>query len=225
MTARGAAVLRAVRRGRRRPGRGRRPHRRLRPGRHQPRVSAHAAGAGRRGRGRRADLGRCRAGLAAGRLGPVRSAAALAGRDRDQRQDHHHVDAARDAGGGRPPQPAVRQYRQPGARRAGRAGRRCWPSSCRVSNCTGRRRCGRRPAWCSMSPRTTSTGTARWPPTPRDKARVLDGRVAVVGLDDPVAAGLLNTAAAPVRVGFRLGEPAAGELGVRGRRARRQRLR
>jgi UDP-N-acetylmuramoylalanine--D-glutamate ligase len=50
----------------------------------------------------------------------------------------------------------------------------------------------------------------------RDKARVLDGRVAVVGLDDPVAAGLLDAAAAPVRVGFRLGEPAAGELGVRG---------
>ena len=49
----------------------------------------------------------------------------------------------------------------------------------------------------------------------RDKARVLDGRVAVVGLDDPVAAGLLPTAAAPVRVGFRIGEPARGELGVR----------
>ena len=47
-----------------------------------------------------------------------------------------------------------------------------------------------------------------------DKARVLDGRVAVVGLDDRVAAGLLDTAAAPVRVGFRLGEPGAGELGV-----------
>jgi UDP-N-acetylmuramoylalanine--D-glutamate ligase len=49
----------------------------------------------------------------------------------------------------------------------------------------------------------------------RDKARALDGRVAVVGLDDPVAAGLLGHAAAPVRVGFRLGDPAAGELGVR----------
>ena len=48
-----------------------------------------------------------------------------------------------------------------------------------------------------------------------DKARVLDGRVAVVGLDDPVAAGLLAGAAAPVRAGFRLGEPAPGELGVR----------
>ncbi|GFG55075.1 UDP-N-acetylmuramoyl-L-alanine--D-glutamate ligase [Mycolicibacterium agri] len=48
-----------------------------------------------------------------------------------------------------------------------------------------------------------------------DKARALDGRVAVAGLDDPVAAGLLARAQAPVRVGFRLGEPAAGELGVR----------
>jgi UDP-N-acetylmuramoylalanine--D-glutamate ligase len=47
------------------------------------------------------------------------------------------------------------------------------------------------------------------------KARVLNGRVAVVGLDDRRAAALLDTAAAPVRVGFRLGEPAAGELGVR----------
>ncbi|MCT7660179.1 UDP-N-acetylmuramoyl-L-alanine--D-glutamate ligase [Mycobacterium deserti] len=49
----------------------------------------------------------------------------------------------------------------------------------------------------------------------RDKARVLDGHVAVAGLDDPMAAGLLATSAAPVRVGFRLGEPTAGELGVR----------
>ncbi|OBG38273.1 UDP-N-acetylmuramoyl-L-alanine--D-glutamate ligase [Mycobacterium sp. E3198] len=47
------------------------------------------------------------------------------------------------------------------------------------------------------------------------KARVLGGRVAVVGLDDARAAALLATAAAPVRAGFRLGEPAAGELGVR----------
>lgn len=47
------------------------------------------------------------------------------------------------------------------------------------------------------------------------KARVLDGRVAVVGLDDAAAADLLDTAAAPVRVGFRLGEPGPGELGVR----------
>lgn len=47
------------------------------------------------------------------------------------------------------------------------------------------------------------------------KARVLNGRVAVVGLDDARAAALLDTAQAHVRVGFRLGEPAAGELGVR----------
>jgi UDP-N-acetylmuramoylalanine--D-glutamate ligase len=48
-----------------------------------------------------------------------------------------------------------------------------------------------------------------------DKARVLTGRVAVAGLDDPRAAALLAAASAPVRVGFRLGEPAVGELGVR----------
>ena len=47
------------------------------------------------------------------------------------------------------------------------------------------------------------------------KARALDGRVAVVGLDDPAAAALLAPAAAPVKAGFRLAEPAAGELGVR----------
>ncbi len=46
------------------------------------------------------------------------------------------------------------------------------------------------------------------------KAGALTGRVAIAGLDDPVAARLLADAAAPVRVGFRLGEPAAGELGV-----------
>ena len=48
-----------------------------------------------------------------------------------------------------------------------------------------------------------------------DKARVLNGRVAVVGLDDPRAAALLSVTHAPVRIGFRLGEPAVGELGVR----------
>lgn len=47
------------------------------------------------------------------------------------------------------------------------------------------------------------------------KARALDGRVAVVGLDDSIAAGLIDGAAAAVKTGFRLGEPAAGELGVR----------
>jgi UDP-N-acetylmuramoylalanine--D-glutamate ligase len=47
------------------------------------------------------------------------------------------------------------------------------------------------------------------------KARALAGRVAVVGLDDPAASALLPGAAAPVKTGFRLGEPAPGELGVR----------
>ncbi len=47
------------------------------------------------------------------------------------------------------------------------------------------------------------------------KAGVLRGRVAIAGLDDPPAAALLADAPAPVRVGFRLGDPAAGELGVR----------
>jgi UDP-N-acetylmuramoylalanine--D-glutamate ligase len=47
------------------------------------------------------------------------------------------------------------------------------------------------------------------------KARLLNGRVAVAGLEDARAAELLPAAQAPVRVGFRLGEPAAGELGVR----------
>jgi len=46
------------------------------------------------------------------------------------------------------------------------------------------------------------------------KARALTGRVAVAGVDDPVAARLLADAPAALRVGFRLGEPAQGELGV-----------
>ena len=48
------------------------------------------------------------------------------------------------------------------------------------------------------------------------KARALAGRVAVGGLDDPVAARLLRAAPAPTLVGFRLGEPGPGEVGVRG---------
>jgi UDP-N-acetylmuramoylalanine--D-glutamate ligase len=47
------------------------------------------------------------------------------------------------------------------------------------------------------------------------KAHVLRGRVAVAGLDNQRAAELLAAAPASIRVGFRLGEPAAGELGVR----------
>ncbi|MGB3481761.1 MAG: UDP-N-acetylmuramoyl-L-alanine--D-glutamate ligase [Mycobacterium sp.] len=49
----------------------------------------------------------------------------------------------------------------------------------------------------------------------RAKARVLAGRVAVVGLDDPIAAGLLAAAEAPVKAGFTVAEPGPGQLGVR----------
>ncbi|BBX69675.1 UDP-N-acetylmuramoyl-L-alanine--D-glutamate ligase [Mycolicibacterium psychrotolerans] len=48
----------------------------------------------------------------------------------------------------------------------------------------------------------------------QDKARALTGRVAVGGVDDAIAARLLRESDAPTRVGFRLGEPLAGELGV-----------
>jgi UDP-N-acetylmuramoylalanine--D-glutamate ligase len=47
------------------------------------------------------------------------------------------------------------------------------------------------------------------------KSGVLRGRVAVVGLDDSHAAALLSAATAATRVGFRLGDPTVGELGVR----------
>ncbi len=48
----------------------------------------------------------------------------------------------------------------------------------------------------------------------RAKAQVLRGRVGVLGLDDPGAAGLAGLSAADRTVGFRLGDPAPGELGV-----------
>ncbi|WP_281881067.1 UDP-N-acetylmuramoyl-L-alanine--D-glutamate ligase [Nocardia sputorum] len=46
------------------------------------------------------------------------------------------------------------------------------------------------------------------------KARALVGRVGVVGLDDPVAASLGRKSKARRTVGFRVGVPADGELGV-----------
>ncbi|WP_228000972.1 UDP-N-acetylmuramoyl-L-alanine--D-glutamate ligase [Nocardia australiensis] len=46
------------------------------------------------------------------------------------------------------------------------------------------------------------------------KARALFGRVGVVGLDDPVAASLARRSKARRTVGFRIGVPADGELGV-----------
>jgi UDP-N-acetylmuramoylalanine--D-glutamate ligase len=48
------------------------------------------------------------------------------------------------------------------------------------------------------------------------KARALRGAVAVAGVDDPAAAGLLAVAPAALRVGVTLAEPAPGQLGVVG---------
>jgi UDP-N-acetylmuramoylalanine--D-glutamate ligase len=48
------------------------------------------------------------------------------------------------------------------------------------------------------------------------KARVWNAPVAVGNADDPVVAGLLAVSDAPVRIGFTVGEPARGQLGVRG---------
>ena len=163
------------------------------------------------------DLGRRGAGLAAGRVGVLRAAAPLAGGDRHQRQDHHHVDAARHA---RSPRAAAACCAATSAARCSTcctSPPTCWPSSCPASSCSGRRRCGPRPAWCSTSPKTTWTGIAPWPTTPPPRPGCCTGRVAVAGLDDSRAAALLDTAPAPVRVGFRLGEPARGGT----RRARR----
>jgi UDP-N-acetylmuramoylalanine--D-glutamate ligase len=46
------------------------------------------------------------------------------------------------------------------------------------------------------------------------KARVLSGEVAVGGVDDPLVAGLLKAAPSLRHVGFTLGEPIEGQLGV-----------
>jgi UDP-N-acetylmuramoylalanine--D-glutamate ligase len=46
------------------------------------------------------------------------------------------------------------------------------------------------------------------------KAAALTGEVAVAGVDDPWAARLLAESPAPRKIGFTLGEPAAGQLGV-----------
>ena len=163
----------AVRRRRRRDRRPRRP-----PTRQiadyalvvtSPGFQPDHAGAGRRRGGGRADLGRRGVGLAAGRRGPLRAAAALAGGHRHQRQDHHDVDAARDVDRRRPAQRAVRQHRQPGARRAGPAGRAAGRRAVQLPAALGAVAAARGRAWCSTSPRTTWTGTARWRTTPRPR--------------------------------------------------------
>ncbi len=89
----------------------------------------------------------------------------------------------------------------------------CSRSSCRASSCTGRRRCARRRARCSTSPRTTSTGTARWTRTPPTRRGRSTAGWRSSGSTTRSRPALLASAAAPVRVGFRL------------RRARRGRAR
>ncbi|CAL9367465.1 UDP-N-acetylmuramoylalanine--D-glutamate ligase [Actinosynnema sp. ALI-1.44] len=46
------------------------------------------------------------------------------------------------------------------------------------------------------------------------KAQVLTGDVAVAGVDDPYVAGLLSASPSPAHVGFTLGAPEEGQLGV-----------
>ncbi|WP_258008600.1 UDP-N-acetylmuramoyl-L-alanine--D-glutamate ligase, partial [Rhodococcus sp. ENV425] len=48
------------------------------------------------------------------------------------------------------------------------------------------------------------------------KARALSGTVGVLGLDDPIAGGLRDRSRAVVTVGFTLGYPQPGELGISG---------
>ncbi|MEV0948756.1 UDP-N-acetylmuramoyl-L-alanine--D-glutamate ligase [Rhodococcus sp. NPDC049939] len=48
------------------------------------------------------------------------------------------------------------------------------------------------------------------------KSRALSGEVAVLGLDDAVASSLFSSSPAPRTLGFRLGVPAPGELGIEG---------
>ncbi|MEJ2857903.1 MULTISPECIES: UDP-N-acetylmuramoyl-L-alanine--D-glutamate ligase [unclassified Saccharothrix] len=50
----------------------------------------------------------------------------------------------------------------------------------------------------------------------RAKSQVLTGDVAVAGVDDPYVSGLLSDASAPAHVGFTLGAPEEGQLGVVG---------
>ena len=75
---------------------------------------------------------------------------------------------------------------------------------------------------CSTSPRTTSTGTARWPPTPPRRPGRCAATVAVAGVDDPRgrrAAG--RRARRRAGSGSPAASPAPGQLGVVGGHARR----
>jgi hypothetical protein len=77
------------------------------------------------------------------------------------------------------------------ARRSG-----CW--SCRASSSTASRASSPTPPRCSTSPRTTSTGTARWPPTPPPRrASSAPQAVMVINRDDPAVEAMVPAPVIP----------------------------
>ena len=186
---------------------------RLCAGGYQSRLSADDARAGGGRGGRCAHLGRCGVGLAAGRRGSLRAAAALVGGHRHQRQYDDDIDAARHVDDrrmrsvlcGNIGSPVLDVLDQPTELLAVElpSFQLHWAPSLRPEAGVVLNIAEDHLDWHSSMAEYSAA-----------KARVLNGRVAVVGLDDRRAAALLESALAPVRVGFRLGEPAAGELGV-----------
>ena len=195
---------------------------RVRPGRHRRRASGrtHPLCGGRRRAGipiwGEVELAwridRC------GRLRPPRQWLVVTGH---QRQDHHHRRCS---------QSILRRCRVRRAWPAATSACRCstrWSPRCAAasmylavelssaSSCTGRRRCGRRRCGAQHRRGSSRLARRRWRPT-RGQGEGADRDVAVAGLDDPVAAELLDRFARGRRtVGFtarRTGD--AGELGV-----------
>ena len=137
-------------------------------------------------RPRRTGLGRGRARLAAA---PGGVPGAVAGPDRDQRQDHDRRDARVDA----------RRRRVVARSPQATSACRWWTRSCRAAVRRPRRRavelpaalhatrCAPLPPRCSTSPTTTSTGTGRWRPTQRQGPGLRAHQVACVyNVADPV---------------------------------------
>ena len=144
--------------------------------------------------------------------------AAVAGGHRHQRQDDHGRHARGDPARRRARRGGLRQRRLPGGRRrSGEGARRARRGAVELpAALVAVGACPPRGA-CSTSPRTTSTGTARWPPTPRPRRGRCAGRSRSCGVDDPAAAALL--AAAPAREAGRASRSAAP--GARPARRRR----
>ena len=106
------------------------------------------------------------------RMRPATGAAPWLDGHRHQRQDDDRDDARGDARAAGLRAVAAGNVGHAGARGRARTPSRttCWPSSCRASSCTRRRRCRRWPAPASTSRPTTSTGTAARRPTPATRA-------------------------------------------------------